>query len=346
VKLVAIVIGALLVVPLVLYREVRADAAPAVQGGDEDNPAWSPDGKRLLFTNDAGHHADIYVVRADGTGERKLAPADDPFPSPSWSPDGKRIMFLRDAGIGGGIYVMNADGTHVRLLAKSGTTDPTWSPDGRLIAYSELVYCTPPPGESCSPTEEIYVIRSDGTHRRALSRAPQRATVSWSPDGTRIAFEAAGGLAVVDVATGRIRMLTRAGGDAFPVWSPNGKLIAFVVHDDGGIAVVKPTGKGMKRLDPHGESAAPAWSPDGKTLAYTGLDPVRVWVVHGDGSGRRTLSQCSQPAADDYLCGGSPAWSPDGRRVAFSGRPKPSVRHFQIWVVGGDGTGQHRISSG
>jgi TolB protein len=66
--------------------------APAVHGGDENNPTWSPDGKRLLFSSTVQHNAHLYVVRADGTGQRNLGSVDDPFPAASWSPDGKRIM--------------------------------------------------------------------------------------------------------------------------------------------------------------------------------------------------------------------------------------------------------------
>ena len=69
--------------------------------------AWSPDGREIAIVNSSR----IYVLNADGSGERRLSSGR----APSWSPDGRRIAFVRgdpDHALGSAeIFVMNADGT-------------------------------------------------------------------------------------------------------------------------------------------------------------------------------------------------------------------------------------------
>ena len=61
-------------------------------------PAWSPDGKQLVFTGYDGGISDLYIVNADGTGYRQLT--DDRYADlhPVWSPDGTTIAFATDRG--------------------------------------------------------------------------------------------------------------------------------------------------------------------------------------------------------------------------------------------------------
>jgi Tol biopolymer transport system component len=60
---------------------------------DEENPVWSPDGKRLAFVRLDGRSSQIYIARADGRGARLLDTGFAFSFNPAWAPDGRRIAF-------------------------------------------------------------------------------------------------------------------------------------------------------------------------------------------------------------------------------------------------------------
>ena len=98
---------------------------------DED-PSWSPDGKRIAFTSDRKgdfENFEIYVMDADGGNQQKLTENRVYDWSPSWSPDGERIAFVsyRDNNKAE-IYVMDADGGNQQNLTNNphGDFGPAW----------------------------------------------------------------------------------------------------------------------------------------------------------------------------------------------------------------------------
>jgi tricorn protease-like protein len=120
-----------------------------IDGGDErqltegdcenDQPAWSPDGKQIVFRRMLGEmNSEVFVANGDGSEPRNLSnhAAFDGWPA--WSPDGKRIAFGSNRNANYQIFLMNADGTEVRLLANTEgrATEPRWSPDGRTVYFT------------------------------------------------------------------------------------------------------------------------------------------------------------------------------------------------------------------
>ena len=111
--------------------------------------------------------------------DTKIAFSSDLHLAPSLSRPGDRE-----------IYVMNSDGTGQTRLTKNAAmdTNPSWSPDGTKIAFSSEGFLTT--GRRSGRTD-IYVMNSDGGDLTRITYLTESAGgPSWSPDGTKIAFDA------------------------------------------------------------------------------------------------------------------------------------------------------------
>jgi hypothetical protein len=104
----------------------------SITGGNDQFPAWSPDGARLAFSRGAPGSRDIYVVNADGSGETDLTPGPDDETDPSWSADGTQIAFVGFPSGGGSrdIFSVTSDGLTRVQLTTTPRSDfaPDWQP--------------------------------------------------------------------------------------------------------------------------------------------------------------------------------------------------------------------------
>lgn len=261
---------------------------------------WSADRSRIVF--DGGGTKDIYVINADGTGERQLTNTvpeqqrgrvihEELFPT--ISPDGGRIAFEADQAplseyANSEIYVINTDGSGLTNLSHNlgGDYRPVWSPDGSRIAYVG--------------SGRLWVMNADGSDQAQMSG-----------DGL-VEMEA-------------------------PTWSPDGRMLAFMVvlggilhpHTDHELHVVSVNGSGERTIATGYILTEPIWSPDGSRIVF-GEEFQRLVVINPDGSNRRQLT-----GAD--LSRTSPVWSPDGARLAYTVEYPPTsasgVYDFEIGVM-------------
>jgi Tol biopolymer transport system component len=357
-RLVAIAAGILVIGLLVtpalgigdrLLSLIQGKPRPA----DVQAPAWSRDGRTIVFVSWRDGNGEVYAMDADGSSPRNLTqdPAKDVHPA--WSPDGRSIAFVSSRDGNSEVYVMNADGSGKRNLTRSRASDdsPTWSPDGRRIAFLRG------PGFR----GQLYVVNADGSGLRNLMHVASPAffysQLVWSPDGRTIYF----GRYLISTDGSGARKLPYI--PLIAVWSPDGRQIAFVGNRrrnllpgqlgpcckaNSEIYVMNADGSGTRRLTHNtGYDGEPAWSPDGRKIAFQsrrvgGNGEIsqgvgEIYVMNADGSGKRNLTR--NPAQD-----GRPSWSPDGRRIAFVSNR--DGRRLEAHVMNADGSGQRSLTHG
>lgn len=278
---------------------------------------WSPDGKQLAFIRAMDRNSEIFVMNADGSNQRRLAPQPVLNYSPAWSPDSRQIAYLvQKPGLLSEIHLANVE-THIdQLLDASGRDDaPSWSPDGSHLALRRVSKLYESVGLAYT---DIYVMGKDGTKLRPLTQDMQVAVEpQWSPDGTQIAYVASkvesADLVVMNNDGSKRRLLTQSGFVSSPRWSPDSKSIVFVLSTPQGASSVSDivvldvsTGALRYLTNDAGTNKTPGWSPDGKTITFVsqrGTLPPQIYLIHADGTGLTELTTSVEGNA-------YPAWQP------------------------------------
>jgi len=270
----------------------------------------------IAFTRAKGSDpGQLYLVRPDGRGLRRVTHRRHGAGGASWSPDGRRILFSSSPRRGGVQVFVKRLGGGVRQLTRGRDTYayPAWSPSGKRIvavrgheARDGLHY------------ESLVTMHADGSRKRVIYSGGRLSTSypTWSPDGKSIAFVHTdiGGTGadptvyVVPAAGGPERPVTDAGSQDHPDWSPDGRLIAYAyasVLAPEDIRVIRPdrTGDAPVTDDPSASDDTPAWAPSGRRLAISRNG--RIWTVAPDGSGLRQLTR-GRTGVNDW----DPSWQP------------------------------------
>lgn len=200
---------------------------------------------------------------------------------------GKVVFTVLDESGKRQIFSINANGTVLRQLSEVGDHEdfhPAWSPDGSEIVFSTTL-------QSTTNGPSLYLMDADGDNMRPMKKEANSPTPtagynpSWSPDGTKIAFNfctdceqsATQEIFIYDIEADTVIQLTEnQSNDIQPIWSPDGSRIAFLTDRDYGsetrndLYVMNVNGSNVEKFTQAGYVNNPAWSPTGNTVAYEG----------------------------------------------------------------------------
>jgi TolB protein len=229
------------------------------------SPAWSPDGQWLAYVSFESKLSGVYVQLVR-TGERRLVSARAGVNgAPAWSPDGKKLALTLGGSNGNpDIYVLDLTTQNLMRITDDPAidTEPEWSPDGRSLYFTS--------DRAGSP--QIYQISSagGGRPRRITFEGNYNARPRVSADGTQLAMVTLENgnyrIAVQDLASGAVRVLSHGRLDESPSFAPNGATLIYSQREGGrgALATVSADGlTGLRLKSQQGAVCEPAWGPFG-----------------------------------------------------------------------------------
>jgi Tol biopolymer transport system component len=248
---------------------------------DDIDPAYSPDGKKIVYAGQDGPKGDleIYTINARGGDKFQVTHNDVDEEWPAYSPSGKRIAYTPIEGADG-IYSIKVGGGDKTLVARNGGV-PSYSPDGKRIAYE----CY---GRSPRIDTDICTI-SVRTDDKPAKLIPEKLV----------------GSTLHDVLHHKVHVTNNDTDDFDPDYSPDGNRIAYQGFEgrigqkqyedaSANIYTIKVGGGGNVNLTKSPKNASlwndwPSYSPDGEKIAYMGHDG-EIYTIDARGGGRSRVT--------------------------------------------------------
>lgn len=226
------------------------------------SPNWSPDGERLAYVSFENAKAEVYVQELSSGRRNTVASFRGLNSAPAWSPDGKKLALTLSKNGNPEIYVLelaSGDLSRVTHNSQAIDTEPVWMPNGREILFTSDRGGRP----------QIYRVDADGGRaERVTFEGSYNASADISPDGKTMAMvHAVNGkfhIAIQDLQTGAVQVLTDTTADESPSFAPNGRMILYATEQKGRgvLAAVSVDGRIKQRLGESGSAVRePAWSP-------------------------------------------------------------------------------------
>ncbi len=226
------------------------------------SPAWSPDGTRIAYVSLENRKPVVYIQSLD-TGRRQvLANFRGSNSAPAWAPDGRRLVVTLTKDGGSQLFLINADGSGVQRLLSSASidTEASFAADGKSLLFTS--------DRGGSPQIYRLALGGGGQPERLTFDGNWNVSPHATPDGKSFVFMRREGgrfqIAIQDIATRQVQVLTSGPLDESPSVSPNSKMILYAAEQGGRgiLAAVSSDGRVKQRLvAPATDVREPAWGP-------------------------------------------------------------------------------------
>jgi TolB protein len=225
------------------------------------SPSWSPDGHNLAYVAfDIDRGLAILQVQDVSTGRVQAVSAREGINgAPAWSPDGRYLSMTLSYLGNPDVFIYDTKTRNLRQLTRNPAidTEASWAPDGQSLVFTS----------DRGGGAQIYQVPARGGTAQRLTfegRNNQRAV--FSPDGKSIAMVQGGKgyrIAIMDLKTKNLRILTNGPLDESPSFAPNGQALIYTRSGRGGaeLATISLDGRIKTRLTQRGEVREPSWSP-------------------------------------------------------------------------------------
>ncbi|RRC96885.1 Tol-Pal system beta propeller repeat protein TolB [Amphritea balenae] len=225
------------------------------------SPAWSRDGSKLAYVSFETGRPSVYVQYL-ATGKReKVQSFRGINGAPAWSPDGNKLALVLSKDGNPEVYILDLIQRRLnRVTHHFGIdTEPSWSPDGQSLIFTSDRGGQPQIYSIYLPSRDITRLTFEGSYN-ARGRLTQDGRFLAMVNQSNGSFH----IAVQDLKTGRMELLTETFMDESPTIAPNGSIIMYATQEGirGVLAAVSLDGRVKFRLpSSSGDVREPAWSP-------------------------------------------------------------------------------------